>query len=111
MTRVATPENEDYLMMIARHGTAAHVERLVRHYRSVERKEALKKENQRHEFRELQVYPIEDGSFIVKGLLTPEQGALLKKALESGTDEEFEERKNVPAETFWPCAPTMLNRA
>ena len=42
MTRVATPENENYLM-IARRGTAAHVERLVRHYRSVERKEALKK--------------------------------------------------------------------
>jgi len=29
MTRVATRENEDYLLQIARHGTAAHVERLV----------------------------------------------------------------------------------
>ena len=29
MTRVATPENEEYLMMIARHGTAAHMEQLV----------------------------------------------------------------------------------
>ena len=106
MTRVATPKNEDYLMMIARHGTAAHVERLVRHYRSVERKEALKKENQRHDFRELQIYPVEDGSFIVKGRLTPEQGALLKKALESGMDEEFEERKNVPAETSDDKNPT-----
>ena len=99
MTRVATPENEDYLMMIARHGTASHVERLVRHYRRVKRSEALKEENSRHDFRELQVYAVEDGSFIIKGRLTPEQGALLKKALESGMDEEFNERKNVPAET------------
>jgi len=32
MTRVATAKNEDYLLMIARHGTAVHVERLVRNY-------------------------------------------------------------------------------
>ena len=106
VTRVATPENEDYLMMIARHGTAAHVERLVRHYRGVERSEALRKENQRHDFRELRIYPIEDGSYILKGRLTPEQGALLKKALEYGMDEDFEEQKNVPAETSDEKNPT-----
>ena len=37
ITRVATPESQDYLLMIARHGTASHVEKLVRAYRSVER--------------------------------------------------------------------------
>jgi hypothetical protein len=30
MTRVATVKNEEYLLMMATHGTAAHVERLVR---------------------------------------------------------------------------------
>lgn len=30
MTRVATSDNERYLLQIARHGTASHVERLVR---------------------------------------------------------------------------------
>ena len=35
--RVATEKNEDYLLGIARHGTAAHVERLVRNYRKVKR--------------------------------------------------------------------------
>ena len=39
MTRVATPENEDYLLMVAHHGTATHVDRLVRAYRGVERRE------------------------------------------------------------------------
>ena len=57
MTRVATPENEDYLMMIARHGTATHVDRLVRLYRRVKRTEALEQENHRHEIRELTLYP------------------------------------------------------
>ncbi len=47
MTRVATPQNEDYLLMIANHGTAAHVERLVHKYRQVKRCEALERENAR----------------------------------------------------------------
>ena len=48
ITRVATVENEDYLLQIARHGTAAHVERLVRNFRKVKRIEALERDNQRH---------------------------------------------------------------
>jgi hypothetical protein len=99
MTRVATPENEDYLMMIARHGTATHVDRLVRLYRRVKRTEALEQENHRHEIRELTLYPDDDGSFVVHGRLTAEQGALVKKALEAVMDEDFSERKNAPAET------------
>ncbi len=47
MTRVASPQNEDYLLNIAKHGTAAHVERLVRQFRKVKRLEALEHENQR----------------------------------------------------------------
>ena len=35
MNRIATPENESYLMMIANHGTAQHMEMLVRAYRFV----------------------------------------------------------------------------
>ena len=37
MTRVATVDNEDYLLMIAQHGTAYHMETLVRKYRRVMR--------------------------------------------------------------------------
>jgi hypothetical protein len=33
MTRVASPQTEDLLLMIARHGTAAHVENTVRGFR------------------------------------------------------------------------------
>ncbi len=99
MTRVATPENEEYLLMIARHGTAAHVERLVRQYRKVKRIEALERDNERHALRELDWYFDDDGSFVMKGRFTPEQGMLIKKTLESIMEEDFEEQKNVSAET------------
>ena len=36
LTRVATPATEKYLLDIALHGTASHVERLVRQYRRVQ---------------------------------------------------------------------------
>ncbi|PKL96079.1 MAG: hypothetical protein CVV18_03035 [Gammaproteobacteria bacterium HGW-Gammaproteobacteria-8] len=99
MTRVATPENEEYLMMIARHGTASHMERLMRYFRKVKRIEALEVENQRHELREMNWYVDDDGSYVIKARLTPEQGERILKAVEAAMDEEFQERKDVSAET------------
>lgn len=99
MTRVATIDNEDYLLMIARHGTAAHVERLVRQYRKVKRIEALERENERHALRDLNWYFDDDGSFVMKGRFTPEQGMVIQKVLESIMDEDFREQKDVSAET------------
>ncbi|MGD9021523.1 MAG: DUF222 domain-containing protein [Lysobacterales bacterium] len=95
MTRVATPENEDYLLMIARHGTAAHVERLVRQYRKLKRIEALERDNERHALRELNWYFDDDGSFVMKGRFTPEHGMLIKKVLESIMDEDFLAQQDV----------------
>ncbi len=99
MTRVGTPENEDYLLMIAKHGTAAHVDRLVGLYRQVKRSEALALENRRHELRELSLYQVDNDCFVIRGRLTPEQGALVKKALKAAMDEDFNEQKNAPAGT------------
>jgi len=99
MTRVATKKNEDYLLGIARYGTAAHVERLVRNYRKVKRNEALWLENDRHAMRQLDWYFDDDDSLVLKGRFTPEQGMLIKKVLESIMDEDFLEQKDVSAET------------
>ncbi|MDZ7841647.1 MAG: DUF222 domain-containing protein [Gammaproteobacteria bacterium] len=99
MTRVATPDNQDYLLMIADHGTASHVERLVRGYRQVKRTEALEAENQRHDLRELTWHWDDDGSFVIKARLTPEQGTRFRQALESEMDAEYREREDVSAET------------
>ena len=89
MTRVATPANEDELLNIAWYGTASHVERLVSQYRKLKRLEALEAENQRHELRELNWHVDDDGSYVLKARLTPEQGERIVKAIESAMDEEF----------------------
>ncbi|MGM0658050.1 MAG: DUF222 domain-containing protein [Pseudomonadota bacterium] len=99
MTRVATPENEGYLMQIADHGTASHVEKLVRQFRRVKRIEAMEQENARHELRELSWYVDDDGSYVFRARLTPEQGERVARAIEAAVDEEFQEQKDVPAET------------
>ena len=97
MTRVATPKNEDYLLMIARHGTAVHVERLVRNYRKVERIEGLDRENTRHAQRELHWYVDDEGYWVLRGRLTAEQGALVQAVLEQAMEEDFREQQGVPA--------------
>ncbi|MEK6212721.1 MAG: HNH endonuclease, partial [Vibrio fluvialis] len=99
MTRVGTPENEEYLLQIARHGTASHVERLVRQYRKVKRIEALELENERHAVRQLDWYFDDDESLVLKGRFTPEQGLIVKRVLEAIMDEEFLKQQDVSAET------------
>ena len=96
MTRVATPENEEALLNVALHGTAMHVETQVRLYRRVKRIEALQEENHRHAKRELSWYVEDSGFWVFKGRFTPEQGALIAKALEAAMDDDFEEQQAVP---------------
>ena len=97
MTRVATAENEDYLLETAEYGTAAHVEELVRKYRGVEREEELRRVKKQYARRELTYYHEEDGSLVIKARLAAEEGALVLQALQAGADrmwrEEREQRK------------------
>ena len=97
MTRVATAENEDYLLEIAEYGTAAHVEELVRKYRGVEREEELRRVKKQYARRELTYYHEEDGSLVIRARLPAEEGALVLEALQAGADrmwrEEREQRK------------------
>jgi len=110
MTRVATPQNEDYLMMIADHGTAHHVERLVRNYRKVKRSEALERDNQHHALRELNWYIDDDGSYVFKARLSPEQGARIAQALNSAMDTIHQELRNA-AEDISAETPIAARRA
>ena len=84
LSRVATPENETELLEVARHATAAHIERLVRAWRQVDRLEEAEEEQLRHQSRFLRLYPDQDGSYVLRGRLDPEVGALLEKAQEWG---------------------------
>ncbi|MGH7477919.1 MAG: DUF222 domain-containing protein, partial [Longimicrobiales bacterium] len=85
-TRVATPENEARLLELARHGTASHMERVVRAWRRVDRLEEQREEQKRHERRHLSLYIDEDGTYVVRGRLAPEVGALLERALQAASD-------------------------
>jgi hypothetical protein len=98
MTRVATPRNEEYLLHIAHHGTAAHVEKVVSNYSRGKRLEILFAENNRHAHRELSWYMDGDCMWVFKGKFTAEQGALIKKALEGAMNELFEEQRNEPSD-------------
>jgi hypothetical protein len=53
MTRVATSESEEYLLMLAEHGTAAHIERIVRGVRQVHAEQERRRSDERHEARAL----------------------------------------------------------
>ena len=94
LTRVATPENEEELVDFARHGTASHVEKLVRAWRRVDRLEEQwregegerEREGERHRTRELTVFPDEDGMYVIRGRLDPEVGAMLMRALDAAGD-------------------------
>ena len=81
LTRVATAETEERLLAVGRAGTAEHVARIVRGWRRMDRKAELREAALQHARRGLHVYENEDGMVRVKGWLTPEAGALLRKAL------------------------------
>jgi hypothetical protein len=86
MTRVADASNEDYLLMIARHGTAWHVETLVRKTRQVLKLREASRSDEPHRLRSLSYYTDDDGYLVLKARLPAEQGALVVKALEKAMD-------------------------
>jgi hypothetical protein len=105
LTRVACPATEDLLLMVALHGTAHHVETLVRQFRRVQEVEELSREARQHANRRLTYFYDEDGSLIIKARLPAESGALVLNALEAAmSDLPLPDagglRADVSAETF-----------
>src|SRR5882762_9924939 len=90
LTRVATPETEARLLGVGRAGTAAHVERIVRGWRCVDRRAEAREAKRRHASRTLRVYQDEDGMVVVKGRLEPEVGALLIQALAAARESLYQ---------------------
>ena len=89
MTRIADKTNEDYLLMIARHGTAHHVEKLVSKYRYAKRLQDAGLADEQHRDRELIHYYDHDGCLVIKARMPAEQGALIVKALEMAMENDF----------------------
>ena len=91
MTRIADASNEDYLMMIATHGTAHHVEKLVSKYRGAKRVQDAALVEEQYRDRELSYYYDHDGCLVIKARLPAEQGALIIKAIEMAMEKDFKE--------------------
>jgi Domain of unknown function (DUF222) len=109
LTRVATPATEERLLAVGRAGTAAHVERIVRGWRRVDRLAEARESARQHASRGLQVYQDEDGMVVIRGRLEPEAGALLVQALTAARETLYQQRRakapgpapaDVPAETL-----------
>src|ERR1041384_8301366 len=86
LTREATPEPEERLLTASQAMTAAHVERLVRGWRRVDRNAENQQAAARHRNRSLHVYQDGDGMYVIQGRLTPEAGAVLSQALAAACD-------------------------
>ena len=87
VTRVATLENEQTLLDVALAGTAAHVERIARAWRRIDRNVEQAEDRRRAANRRLRTWVDEDGMVVVRGRLTPEVGAALRRALEAACDQ------------------------
>jgi Domain of unknown function (DUF222)/HNH endonuclease len=89
LTRVATAENEEELLELARVFTAAQLERAVRAYRRITTEEARELQEDAH----VSVFWEADGSLAIHGRLAPEDGALLLRALDAMRDARWNQRR------------------
>jgi hypothetical protein len=120
ITRVATPENEGFMVCIAEQNSASHLEKLVGKYRPVDDSglvgilpegvpervpesdaepdvcdapPEVDEEARREQARELYWFQDEDGMWIIHAKLPPEQGQLVMKALQAVARPLEEERQ------------------
>ncbi|MDX1647786.1 MAG: DUF222 domain-containing protein [Longimicrobiales bacterium] len=99
LTRVASAGNEAELLELARSASAAHLERMVRAYRTMSRDDEARRERLLHRTRRFSVVPDGEGMYVVRGRLMPEVAAVLMRAVDAAadalyaasTDEEREE--------------------
>jgi 5-methylcytosine-specific restriction endonuclease McrA len=114
LTRVAAPVTEAKLLAVGRAGTAAHVERIVRAWRRVDRRAEAREADRQQAGRALQVIPDEDGTVVIRGRLTPEAGALLVRALDAAREMLYQQTRRTaaasPAEDAAMAAPTRAQQ-
>src|SRR5690349_21234738 len=110
LTRVATPETEERLLAVGRAGTADHVERIVRGWRRMDRKEEAREAALQHRHRALHVRQDEDGMVVIHGRLSPEVGALVMRALEAARDSLYRIQHTTTATMAHEEPPSMAQQ-
>ena len=86
LTRVATSANENRLLDFALCAPASYVERLARAWRRVDLQAEAADEQRRHERRNLTTWVDDDGMVVIRGRLSPEVGAVVRRVLEAAGD-------------------------
>ena len=115
LTRVACPATEQLLLTIALHGTAHHVETVVRQFRRVQEAAEMSREARQQANRRLTYSYDDDGSVIIKARLPAETGAIVLHALNAAVrdlplPDVDEYGFGVSAETSSDERPTMSAR-
>ena len=108
VTRVASEATEDTFLMIALHGTAHHVERLVSGYRRAQEALELSREARQHTNRNVSYSFDEDGSLVLKARLPALQGAMLIKALDAAMQTIPSTEISTDAEDEWTISHPAL---
>jgi hypothetical protein len=85
ISRIASAETEDMLVDWARHGLASQLHRVVSGYRRARRADGDAPDKD-HLLRYLSYYFDDDGSFLLKGRLSAEDGTVVAKALDATLD-------------------------
>ena len=110
MTRAATPENEAQLLNIARHGTAEHMERLVRVYRQCrKRAETSPGETERRREERFYCFDEDEETTVFGGRVSAEQGRLLMKALDAMVAEMEADEREADAEIVSAESPSTAD--
>jgi len=97
LTRVAETATEEYLLHIALHGTAQHVENLVRLFRRSQEALELSREAQQQARRAVGYWFDSDGSLVLRARLPALAGAVLIKALNLALEDLPKSETNVVA--------------
>ncbi|HEU4687929.1 MAG TPA: DUF222 domain-containing protein [Vicinamibacterales bacterium] len=104
ITRVATPENETYLLEIAEQGTAQQVEKLVRGFRRCLEAAEMSREARQQQNRRVSARYDDDGSVILYCVLPAEVGVKVIRAIDIASED-------VPAGTSGELVPFAARRA
>ncbi len=89
LTRIARPDTEKDLVEVGKAGTAAHIERVVRSWRRIDRSVEAADDELRDASSHVTTHIDENGMFVIRGRLTPEAGEVVIKALKAAGEKLY----------------------
>ncbi len=109
ITRIADNSNEEEVLDLARHATAAQVEKLVRAYRRVGNLAEHEQAAGQYAARELNYYHDDDGSLVICARLPAEEGAVVLQALNAAMDARHHRQDDSKPEDVTAVTSEMEN--